>query len=148
LAEVPPEVKWFDNIDNAQTRRAYKNALKDFMNFGVSNNQKNSEKNRVHIIAWRDELVSMTIRHRLATLSSLFEYLYEHNTVTHNPVKGVKWPAVESSEGKAPALGDNQARKLLDIPDGVSLKGKRNRAILATLFYHVLRRDEICRLKV
>jgi len=105
------------------------------------------------IIAWRDELASrdlsgMTIRHRLAALSSLFEYLCEKNTVTHNPVKGVKRPGVESYEGKTPALGDHQARKLLDMPDGGSLKGKRDRAILSTLLYHALRRDELCRLKV
>jgi integrase/recombinase XerD len=68
--------------------------------------------------------------------------------VTHNPVKGVKRPSVESYEGKTPALGDHQARKLLDAPDGVSLKGKRDRALLATLLYHALRRDELCRLTV
>ena len=33
LAEVPPEIEWFANIDNLQTRRAYKNALQDFMIF-------------------------------------------------------------------------------------------------------------------
>ena len=47
-----------------------------------------------------------------------------------------------------PALGDHQARQLLDAPDSVSLKGKRDRAMLATLLYHALRRDELCRLKV
>jgi len=154
LADVPPEVEWFANIDNAQTSRAYKNALKDFMNFtGIKKPEEFREVSRGHIIAWRDELVSrnlsaMTIRHRLAALSSLFEYLCEKNTVTHNPVKGVKRPAVESYEGKTPALGDHQARKLLDIPDSVSLKGKRDRAMLATLLYHALRRNELCRLKV
>jgi hypothetical protein len=48
------------------------------------------------------------------------------------PVKGVKRPPVESYEGKTPALGDHQARALLEAPDAVSLKGKRDRAILAT----------------
>ncbi len=154
LSEVPPEVEWFANIDSAQTRRAYKNALQDFTNFtGIKKPEEFRAVNRAHIIAWRDELVSrtlssMTIRHRLAALSSLFEYLCEKNTVTHNPVKGVKRPAVESYEGKTPALGDHQARKLLDAPDGGSLKGERDRAMLATLLYHALRRDELCRLKV
>ena len=94
---------------------------------------------------------SQTLRHRLAALSSLFEHLCNANAVTHNPVKGVKRPAVESYEGKTPALGDHQARQLLEAPDGVSLKGKRDRAMLAMLamlLYHALRRDELCRLKV
>lgn len=154
LADVPPEVEWFANLGNNATRRAYKNALKDFMNFtGIQNPEEFRVVTRAHIIAWRDDLLSrslssMCIRHRLAALSSLFEYLCEKNTVTHNPVKGVKRPAVESYEGKTPAIGDHQARELLDAPDGSSLKGKRDRAILATLLYHALRRDELCRLKV
>jgi site-specific recombinase XerD len=124
------------------------------MNFtGIQNPEEFRMVTRAHIIAWRDDLLSrslssMSIRHRLSALSSLFEYLCEKNTVTHNPVKGVKRPAVESYEGKTPAIGDHQARELLDAPDANSLKGKRDRAILATLLYHALRRDELCRLKV
>jgi integrase/recombinase XerD len=34
-------------------------------------------------------LSGTTIRHRLAALSSRFEYLWEKNTVPHNPVKGL-----------------------------------------------------------
>ena len=33
LADVPPEIEWFANITNPQTRRAYHNDLKDFMRF-------------------------------------------------------------------------------------------------------------------
>ena len=33
LADVPPELEWFANIDNKSTRRAYENALQDFMGF-------------------------------------------------------------------------------------------------------------------
>ena len=33
LADVPPEVEWFANISNPHTRRAYENAVKDFMRF-------------------------------------------------------------------------------------------------------------------
>lgn len=154
LADVPPEIEWFANLANVQTRRSYENALQDFMAFtGIQQPAEFRIVTRAHIIAWRDDLVnrslsSMSIRHRLSALSSLFEYLCEKNTVTHNPVKGVKRPAVESGEGKTPALGDHQARQLLEAPDGASIKGKRDRAILATLLYHALRRDELCKLKV
>ena len=58
----------------------------------------------------------MTVRHRLAALSSLFEHLCKRNAATHYPVKGVKRPSVESYAGKKPALGDHQARALLDAP--------------------------------
>jgi len=154
LAEVPSELEWFANIDNKSTRRAYENALQDFMRFtGIKQPGEFRLVARAHVIAWRDDLVSrglsgMTVRHRLAALSSLFEHLCESNAVTHNPVKGVKRPPVESYEGKTPALGDHQARALLEAPDGISLKGKRDRAILATLLYHALRREELCKLTI
>ncbi len=33
LADVPSEAEWFANIDNANTRRAYRNDVNDFMSF-------------------------------------------------------------------------------------------------------------------
>ncbi|MFM0557865.1 tyrosine-type recombinase/integrase, partial [Paraburkholderia sediminicola] len=93
-------------------------------------------------------LSGATIRRKLAALSSLFEYLCEKNAVDFNPVKGAKRPKVESNEGKTPALGDHQARALLDAPDPATLKGKRDRGLLSVLLYHGLRREELCQLKV
>ena len=61
------------------------------------------------------EAVAFLIRHRLASVASLFDYLCEKNAVTHNPVKGVERAKTESGEGKTPALGDHQARKLADF---------------------------------
>jgi integrase/recombinase XerD len=104
---------------------------------------------RAHLIAWRKALEGRgcegsTIRRKLSAVSSLFEYLCERNAVVHNPVKGVKRPkALNNNEGLTPALSDEQARMLLDAPAGDTLKGKRDRAILATLLYHGLRREEL-----
>jgi integrase/recombinase XerD len=154
LSEVPPEVEWFANLTNRCTRRAYENAIKDFMRFtGIQQPDEFRTVTRAHVIAWRDELGDRllngsTNRHRLSALSSLFDYLCEKNAVTHNPVKGVKRPKHDSTEGRTPALGDHQARKLLDAPDGDSLRTLRDKAILATLLYHALRREELCKLKV
>src|SRR6202044_1522466 len=61
---------------------------------------------------------------------------------------GVSRPKIESYEGKTPALSDAQVRMLLSAPQGQSLKAKRDRAILSILFYHALRRDELCKLMV
>jgi len=154
LADVPPEVEWFANLTNPQTRRAYENAVGDFMRFtGISRPEEFRAVTRAHVIAWRDELIGRglggsTVRHRLASLASLFQYLCGQNAVTHNPVKGVQRPTAETAEGKTPALGDHQARRLLDAPIDDSVRGKRDRAILSTLLFHALRRDELCKLKV
>ncbi|MGD0076552.1 MAG: hypothetical protein ABSD31_19810 [Candidatus Binataceae bacterium] len=45
----------------------------------------------------------------------------------------MKRPIANNSEGSTPALGVAQAGKLLDAPPGDTLKGGRDRAILATL---------------
>jgi integrase/recombinase XerD len=60
----------------------------------------------------------------------------------------VKRPVANSNEGSTPALGDGQARKLLDAPPADALKGVRDRAILATLLYHGIRREELCGLRI
>src|SRR5687768_3028223 len=128
LSEVPSAIEWFANIDNPQTRRAYENDLRGFMQFvGIQQPEDFRTVTRSHVLAWRKtlevrQLGGATIRRKLAALASLFEHLCESNAVTHNPVKGVKRPVVESQQGKTPALGVAQARALLSTPDANTLK--------------------------
>jgi integrase/recombinase XerD len=154
LAQVPPAAEWFANIDSANTRRAYRNDLQEFMGFvGITAPEEFRLVSRAHVLAWRQDLerrqlAGSTLRRKLAALSSLFEYLCEQNAVTTNPVDGVKRPKVESYEGKTPALGDAQARALLKLPAGEGLQQLRDRALLSVLFQHGLRREEVCSLTV
>ena len=154
LADVPSEVEWFANIQNAQTRRAYENDVREFGEFlGLTQAEEIRLVTRAHVIAYRKdlegrELAASTIRRKLSALSSLFNYLCEQNAITHNPVHGVARPAANANEGLTPALGDDQARQLLQAPPADTLKGKRDRAILAVLLYHGMRRGELCALKV
>jgi integrase/recombinase XerD len=152
LAQVPPATEWFANIDNTNTRRAYRNDLQEFMAFvGITQAADLRQVTRAHVLAWRKDLeqralAGSTLRRKLAALSSLFEYLCDANAVGHNPVKGVRRPKVESYEGKTPALGDAQARRLLKLPVGDDLKSVRDRALLSVLLYHGLRREEVAAL--
>lgn len=154
LADVPPEAQWFANLTSVQTRRAYQGDIKAFMAFvGIQSPEEFRTVARGHVLAWRADLekqglAGSSIRRKLAALASLYEYLCDSNAVTHNPVKGVKRPKVDSYEGKTPALGDAQARQLLDAPPADTLKGKRDRAILSVLLFHALRREELTQLLV
>jgi len=154
LADVPPELEWLANITNLKTRRAYKLDVNEFSQFaGLQNHMELRTVTRAHVIAWRKDLElrqlsPSSIRRKLSALSSLFDYLCERNAVAGNPVDGVKRPLANGNEGSTPALGDAQARKLLDAPPEDTLKGVRDRAILSTLLYHGLRREELCRLLV
>ena len=154
LNDVPPEMEWFANIANAHTRRAYRNDLAGFMAFfAMGQASQFREVTRAHLLAWRKHLEvtgsgPATIRRKLAAIASLFDHLCEQNAVTHNPVRGVKRPKADANEGKTPAVADGQARAMLEAPPADTLKGKRDRAILAVLFYHGLRREEVCKLRV
>lgn len=154
LADVPPEVEWLANITNDKTRRAYKIDVSEFSEFlGLKRPEEFRTVTRAHVIAWREtlegrELLPPTIRRKLSALSSLFDYLCERNAISGNPVDGVKRPMANSNEGSTPALSDEQARRLLEAPPDDTLKGIRDRAILATLLYHGIRREELCGLLV
>src|SRR5262250_146278 len=154
LADVPPEIEWFANLTNANTRRAYQQDITDFMGFaGLRRPEAFRDITRAHVIAWREQLVELelandTIRRKVAALSSLYAYLCDRNAVLHNPVLGVKRPHSMNREGVTLALGDHQARQLLAAPSEKTRKGKRDRAILATLLYHGLRCEELCTLTV
>jgi integrase/recombinase XerD len=154
LADVPPEEEWLANIGNEKTRRAYKADVREFVLFtGLQGYEELRAVTRSHVIAWRKDMEQRKLkpasrRRKLSALSSLFDYLCDRNAVAGNPVDGVERPKANGNEGNTPALGDRQARRLLEAPPADTLKGVRDRAILATLLYHGLRRSELCALLV
>ena len=156
LSAMPPEAEWLENIRSEKTKRAYKRDVSEFMVFirleGLTDLRAVA---RAHVIAWRKtlepgerNLEPSTIRRKLSALSSLFDYLCERNAVLGNPVDGVKRPEANNNEGSTPALGNLQARQILEAPSAETLKGLRDRAILATLLYHGIRREELCHLRL
>ncbi len=154
LRDVPEVFQWLANIDNPNTRRAYQSDLEAFIAFcGIETPAELREVTRAHIIAWRGQLESQslapaTIRRKLSSISSLYDFLCNENAVESNPVAGVKRPSADNNEGKTPALSDDQARRLLQAPIGDKLKSVRDRAILATYLFHALRRTELATLTV
>lgn len=163
LAELPAEAEWFNNLQNKRTIRAYREDVKDFVQFvGIEHPGEFTDVARAHVIAWRkaledrnigtDErpkkLSAATIRRKLSALSSLFDHLCNVNAVTHNPVDGVGRPKQAANEGTTPAISDVQAAMLLIAPDADTPMGKRDRAILSMFLYHGLRCEEACRLTV
>jgi site-specific recombinase XerD len=154
LSDVPPEAEWFANLTNENTRRAYRNDVGSFMRFvGIEAPDEFRTVRRSHVIAWRKtlearRLSAASIRRKMSALSDLFSYLCEKNAILDNPVHGVERPKEGANQGKTPALSDAQATELLNAPRVDSLKGKRDRAILAVLLYHAIRRAELCDLRV
>ena len=77
-----------------------------------------------------------------------YESLCEGSAALGQPIDGVKLTRVDSHEGTTPAIGDHQARALLAAPDASTPQGLRDRAILAILLYHGLRRAELRALRL
>jgi site-specific recombinase XerC len=85
---VPPELEWYANIRSEKTRRVYRNNVKELSRF-----------------LWRTDLeqrnlAAATIRRKLASISSLFDYLCEQNAVLHNPVLGMKRPQPTTTKAR------------------------------------------------
>ena len=154
LAAIPPEVEWFADIQNPNTRAAYRSDVSQFMAFvGLQRAEEFRMVARAHVIAWRKQLAAQklaaaSIRRKLSAVGSLFRYLCEQNAIIHNPCDGVSRPKEGANEGKTPALSDAQARALLEAPDVSTGRGLRDRAMLAVLLYHGLRASELCALRV
>ncbi len=154
LRDVPPELEWFANIRNPNTRRAYRRDVQQFVRFtGIEEPGEFRHVTRAHVIAWRDELESRglaaaTVRRKMSAIASLFDFLCERHSVETNPVHGAARPNEGANEGKTSAISDDQALRLLEAPDEHTLKGRRDRAILRVLLFHGLRRQELCDLRV
>src|SRR5438445_12822126 len=84
-SEVPPEFEWFANLENENTRRAYRNDVGAFMRFvGIKRPEEFRAVTRAHVIAWRKvleerKLAPATIRRKLSALADLYNYLCDAN---------------------------------------------------------------------
>ena len=73
-------------------------------------------------------------------------YLCERNAVAGNPVDGVKRPTGTKAARRHSATC--RPANCWERPARGHTKGVRDRAILATLLYHGIRREELCGLRV
>jgi len=151
---VAIESQWLANFASECTRRAYAADVRDFVGFcGFASTSDLQRVGRAHVLAWRHHLQASglspsTLRRKLSALSSLLEQLVDEQLIPFNPSRGVRRPRQESREGRTPALSIEQARALLEAPDDQTLKGLRDRAILAVMLLAGLRRAEVVALKV
>ena len=154
LAAMPPREDWFSGIESTHNRRSYLRHVAEFMAFaGLDEVERLPDTTPDQVEGWRDALResplrAATVRRKLSALSSLFEDLVARGAAARNPVEGVERPVEDEDTNAAPVLTRAEARKLLDAPAGSTLKGRRDRAILAVLLFQGLTREELCGLSV
>lgn len=154
LRSIPEEELWLAGQLSAQTRAAYKKDVDHFVRtMDIRSTVDLRQVGRAAVIAWlnrmrEDGVAPRTLRRRLSALSSLFAHLVEHHVVNENPVRDIKRPRVNRRQGTTRAFSAKEARRILDAPDGTTVSGLRDRAILSVGLQAGPRRSEIAGLKV
>lgn len=88
-----------------------------------------------------------TIAKKLTVLRRLFCFLYEQGVTPINPASGLKLPKV-SNETTREILSLAECNHLLGSIESVSIRGKRDKAIIALLLINGLRVCEVARANV
>lgn len=151
-------------VTSDHTKRAYTRALTDFVAWHSRTGQSGFSKATVqaHVTALRDQGVSASsINQRLTAIRKLAVELADTivgkdekgnpiTVITHSEAQAISRAEGVRVEGKR--LGNwltrEQAQALLGLPKVATVKGNRDRAILAVLLGCGLRREECAGLKV
>jgi integrase len=139
-------------ITSPHTRRAYERALDSFFAWYAEAGR--PALNRQLLNAWRAELqrrglAASSINVSLSALRKLVSGAEEHGLLAPGQaaasrVHGIKIQGIRAGNW----LTSGQARRLLQAPDAATLRGKRDRAILALLIGCGLRRAELAQLQL
>ena len=140
-------------VTSAHTRRAYSRALSDFMAWHQTTGQTGFTKATVqaHVTALRGQGISASsINQRLTAIRKLANELADNGVIDHSAAQAIARAEGVRSEGKRLGnwLTQAQAQQLLGLPDVATVKGLRDRAILAVLLGCGLRREECTGLTV
>ena len=155
LADVPPEVEWFANLSNPSTRRAYENAVRDFMRFtgiapagGISHRDARAH----HRLARRAGAARRLAAARSGTGSrrsrrcSNISARRTPSPITRSKASSGRGRKAAKARRRRSAITRRASCWTRRRP--TRIKSKRDRAILSTLLFHALRREELCKLKV
>lgn len=154
ITSIQPIVDLVCNaVTSAHTRRAYSRALTDFMAWHSTTGQSGFSKATVqaHVTALRAAGVSASsINQRLTAIRKLANELADNSIIDHSAAQAISRAEGVRSEGKRLGnwLTKDQAQTLLQLPDVSTVKGLRDRAILAILLGCGLRREECAGLTV
>ena len=91
---------------------------------------------------------SPTIKQHLAAIRRLFDWLVTGQVMPTNPATSVRGPTHVVRTGKTPVLQPAEARQLLDTIDTSTVRGLRDRALLAVMVYSFARVSAVVGMRV
>lgn len=142
-----------DAVTSEHTKRAYTRALTDFVAWYQEAWQGGLSKAAVnaHVVALRSSGVSASsINQRLTAIRKLASEAADNGLIDYATAQAIAKAEGVRSEGKRLGnwLSKQDAQRLLDAPEPSTVKGVRDRAILAVLLGCGLRREECASLTV
>lgn len=142
-----------DAVTSAHTKRAYARALGDFLRWWDADGRPQLTKATVqrHVAALRAEgRGAGTINQRLVAIRKLAREAADNGLIDQATAAAIGRAEGVRTDGKRIGnwLTRDQAQALLELPDVGTLKGLRDRALLAVLLGTGLRREECAGLEV
>jgi len=140
-----------DGLTSGHSKRAYQRALDDFMAWYLEQGKPGLTKatvQRYKVFLQGQEFSPSTINQRISAIRKLAQEAADNGLIEQTyansigKVKGVKMQGVRSGNW----LTREQAQALINAPDTTTLKGLRDRAILALMVGCGLRRSEVASL--
>ena len=141
------------NIRNANTRRAYFRAVREFSDWCELNKLTEIvDVEPVHVAAYIEQLgqrlAKPSVKQHLAAIRMLFDWLVVGQVVTANPAAPVRGPKHVVRKGKTAVLSAEEARTLLESISTDTIIGLRDRALIATMVYTFARVGAVLKMKV
>lgn len=139
-------------VDSEHTRRAYRRALIEFTAWFIAHPQpfNRAAVNNYKAQLQQDGTTDASINQRLSAIRKLAKEAEANGWIDANTARGIV--EVEGIAQRGTRAGNwltiEEASALLNAPDDSTLKGKRDRALLAVLIGAGLRREEMQNLTV
>jgi site-specific recombinase XerD len=132
------------NIRNRHTRRAYAQAVREFLTWcAIAGVPSIAAVQPVHVAGFIEKLTrsrsAPTVKQRLAAIRHLFDWLVVGQVVPVNPASSVRGPSHVVKRGKTPVLSPEEARRVLDAIDATTQVGLRDRALIGLMVYSFAR---------
>jgi integrase/recombinase XerD len=144
--------EFLKNFTSLSTRKAYKLDMEDFFKFCNGRFTHPNQLNLMHFISYRDKLIaegfsSATISRKLYSIKSLMSWCVTQGFIKTNPVQELKLPKPVVKDPTI-AFTDEEASKIMDLPDVMEFHGNYHKLMLVFLFYLALRRSELVNIKI
>lgn len=142
-----------DGMSSEHSRRAYTKALRDFLDWYDALGRPALSKalvQRYRLLLEDQGLAPSTINQRMSAIRKLAAEAADNGLLDQTLANGIKAVRGVRTEGRRMGnwLTKAQAQALLNAPNTITLKGKRDQALLAVLLGCGLRRDEAANLTV